>query len=197
MLTAWREYLYARACARFFAWCDGRGLTLITIRPFDVATYMETLQQTHSAPGVKQQLFALEAAIDKALLSAFGHGTSAYMRYNRAAALDHGPLITNVPVRSTVLPPASGEPGSQDDPREAQEARAYFSEGRERSIDLLQKAICTLEDEIEELNPVVAAPQKSNATQPADDVQMPQTSRRSFVNAAWRRVARWWRGPNS
>jgi hypothetical protein len=83
------------------------------------------------------------------------------------------------------------------DPREAQEARAYFSEGRERSIDLLQKAICTLEDEIEELNPVVAAPQKSNATQPADDVQMPQTSRRSFVNAAWRRVARWWRGPNS
>jgi hypothetical protein len=54
------------------------------------------------------EVFALEAAIDKALSSAFGHGTSAYMRYNRAAALDHGPLITNVPVRSTVLPPASG-----------------------------------------------------------------------------------------
>jgi hypothetical protein len=31
---------YARACARFFAWCDGRGLTLTTIRPHDVATYI-------------------------------------------------------------------------------------------------------------------------------------------------------------
>jgi hypothetical protein len=144
------------------------------------------------------EVFALEAVIDKALASAFGQRTSAYMRYNRAATLDHGPLITKAPVRSAVMPPESSEPGSQDDPREAQEARAYFSEGRERSIDLLQKAICTLEDEIEELNPVVAAPQKSNATQPADEVRTPQTSRRSFdLNAAWRRVARWLRGPNS
>jgi hypothetical protein len=142
------------------------------------------------------EVFALEAAIDKALASAFGQGTSAYMRYNRAATLDHGPLITKVPVRSAAVPPDSGEPTSQD-PREAQEACAYFSEGRECSIDLLQKAICTLEDEIEELNPVVAAPQKPNATQPADDVWTPQTSRHSFVNAAWRRVARWWRGRDS
>jgi hypothetical protein len=126
MLTAWREYLYARACARFFAWCDGRGLTLITIRPFDVATYMETLQQTHSAPGVKQQLFALEAAIDKALLSAFGHGTPAYMRYNRAATLDHGPLITNVPVRSTVVPPDCAEPGKPGSARGSGSTRIFF-----------------------------------------------------------------------
>src|ERR1700724_2259623 len=47
---------YARACGRFFAWCEDRGLTLTTIRPHDVATYIETLQQTHSAPSVKQQL---------------------------------------------------------------------------------------------------------------------------------------------
>jgi hypothetical protein len=26
---------YARACSRFFAWCDGRGLALATIRPHD------------------------------------------------------------------------------------------------------------------------------------------------------------------
>jgi len=50
---------YARACIRFFTWCEDRGLTLTTIRPFDVATYIETLQQTHSAPGVKQQLAAV------------------------------------------------------------------------------------------------------------------------------------------
>ena len=51
------------------------------------------------------QVVALEAAIDKALSSAFGQGTSAYMRYNRAATLDHSPLVTNASVRSTV-----GEP---------------------------------------------------------------------------------------
>jgi site-specific recombinase XerD len=49
---------YARACARFLAWCDDRGLTLATIRPHDVGAYIEALQQTHSAPGVKQQLAA-------------------------------------------------------------------------------------------------------------------------------------------
>src|SRR5438874_10387673 len=43
---------YARACARFFAWCEQRSLTLTAIRPFDVATYIEQLQQEHSAPGV-------------------------------------------------------------------------------------------------------------------------------------------------
>ena len=30
---------YARACSRFFAWCERRGLTLAAIRPHDVATY--------------------------------------------------------------------------------------------------------------------------------------------------------------
>src|SRR6201995_1919993 len=46
---------YARACSRFFAGCEERGLTLTIIRPFDVAAWVEQLQQTHSAPGVKQQ----------------------------------------------------------------------------------------------------------------------------------------------
>lgn len=49
---------------RFFAWCDDRGLTLTTIRPFDVATYIETLGKTHSAPGVKQQLAAVRMLFD-------------------------------------------------------------------------------------------------------------------------------------
>jgi CBS domain-containing protein len=39
------------------------------------------------------EVVALEAAIDKALSSAFGQGTSAYLRYNRAATLDHSPLV--------------------------------------------------------------------------------------------------------
>ena len=55
---------YARACGRFFAWCEDRALTLTTIRPFDVATYIEMLQQTHAAPGVKQQLAAVRMLFD-------------------------------------------------------------------------------------------------------------------------------------
>jgi site-specific recombinase XerD len=55
---------YARACARFFAWCDQRGLTLAAIRPHDVATYIEQLQTGASAPSVKQQLAAVRMLFD-------------------------------------------------------------------------------------------------------------------------------------
>jgi site-specific recombinase XerD len=55
---------YARACNRFFAWCEQRGLALAAIRPFDVAAYIEGLQQEHSAPGVKQQLAAVRMLFD-------------------------------------------------------------------------------------------------------------------------------------
>ena len=55
---------YARACRDFFAWCEGRGLTLATIRPFDVATWVQQKRQTHSAPAVKQQLAAVRMLFD-------------------------------------------------------------------------------------------------------------------------------------
>ena len=55
---------YARACQQFFGWCDERGLTLTTIRPVDVARYIEARQQTHSAPDVKQQLAAVRMLFD-------------------------------------------------------------------------------------------------------------------------------------
>jgi site-specific recombinase XerD len=55
---------YARACQTFFAWCDERGLILATIRPYDVATYIETRCLTHSAPDVKQQLAAVRMLFD-------------------------------------------------------------------------------------------------------------------------------------
>ena len=55
---------YARACATFFAWCDEHGRTLATVRPFDVASYVEARQQTHSAPDVKQQLAAVRMLCD-------------------------------------------------------------------------------------------------------------------------------------
>ena len=55
---------YARACTTFFAWCEERGLGLTTIRPYDVSLYIESRQQTHSAPDVKQQLAAVRMLFD-------------------------------------------------------------------------------------------------------------------------------------
>src|SRR3954464_6338328 len=55
---------YARACSRFFAWCEDRGLTPATIRPHDVGTYIEQLQSKVSAPSVKQQLAAIRMLFD-------------------------------------------------------------------------------------------------------------------------------------
>jgi site-specific recombinase XerD len=55
---------YTRACTSFFAWCEDRDLTLTTIRPHDVATYIEMRHQTHSAPDVKQQLAAVRMLFD-------------------------------------------------------------------------------------------------------------------------------------
>src|ERR1700677_307967 len=43
---------YARACTRFFAWCESRNLKLTAIRPFDVAAYVEMLQGDGAAPSV-------------------------------------------------------------------------------------------------------------------------------------------------
>src|ERR1700736_1406814 len=55
---------YARACSRFFGSWEERVLPLGAIPPFDVASYIEALQQEHSAPGVKQQLAAVRMLLD-------------------------------------------------------------------------------------------------------------------------------------
>jgi len=55
---------YARACSRFFRWCEDRGLTLTTIRPFDVGVWVDQLQENQGAAGVKQQLAAVRMLCD-------------------------------------------------------------------------------------------------------------------------------------
>jgi site-specific recombinase XerD len=55
---------YARACGHFFGWCEDRGFALASIRPFDVAAWVEQLQEKHAAPGVKQQLAAVRMLFD-------------------------------------------------------------------------------------------------------------------------------------
>ena len=143
----------------------------------------------------------LEAAIDKALSSAFGYGTPAYLRYNEAATLDPSPLLTNV-----AAPARPG--GSVRHEAKVQETRQQFSESKERAIALLQSAIRKLEEEIATAEPVTPAPEKSQAT----PVNVPDQQSRATPKAVvrppspktWgglgkvlrRRVGRWWRGSN-
>ena len=91
----------------------------------------------------------LEAAIDKALSSAFGYGTPAYPRYTEAATLHPSPLLTSLAVRAPAK--AAGGPARHD--AKVQEARQHFSENKTRSIALLQQAIRSLEEEIAEAEP--------------------------------------------
>ncbi len=147
-------------------------------------------------------ILELEAAIDKALSSAFGYGTSTYLRYNEAATLDPSPLVTNVTARALVSP-SPGGPTWRD---KVQETREQFSVNKARAIAFLQNAICTLEEEIADAQPVVAAPQKSEAAPvvapdepsevpPKAEVRTPSPRASSgFVGALRRHVGRWWRG---
>jgi hypothetical protein len=143
------------------------------------------------------EVIALEATIDKALSSAFGYGTQAYMRYNQAATLDFGPLISNATLGSPVLRPVGG-PGRHD--VQTEEARQYFYEGRARSIVLLREAIRTLEYEIPAMQPIVEAPKESRPAEKTGEVQTPQLQPvqggGNDLKAAWRRVTRWLGGRN-
>jgi site-specific recombinase XerD len=89
---------YARACGTFFVWCEDRGLTLMTIRTFDVAAWVEQMQETHSAPGVKQQLAAVRMLFDWLI-------TGQVVPMNPAAAV-RGPKHVVKTGKTPVLDPA-------------------------------------------------------------------------------------------
>jgi hypothetical protein len=139
------------------------------------------------------EIVTLEAGIDNALSATFGYGTTSYYRFNLAARLDVGPLVTSTALEGTVLRSVGG-PGGHDE-LAAQEARRYFSEGKARSIALLREAIRTLEAEIFDTRAAAGVAQRSEATQTAAQRNaLRQRVRGSFaLKAAWRRVKRWWR----
>lgn len=85
------------------------------------------------------EVVALEAAITDTLGAAFGHGTPRFNLYKDAADLDKGPhMARSDPMLSN----------AQYDAEDAIEAREYLAEGKKRSVQLLQGAIRSLEDEI-------------------------------------------------
>jgi hypothetical protein len=106
------------------------------------------------------EVVTLEAGIDNALSATFGYGTPSYFRFNLAARLDSGPLVTSAALESAVLSSVSG-PGNYDE-RAVQEARRYFSKGKTRSIALLQEAIRTLDADLSDARAVSRAPQPSD-----------------------------------
>lgn len=55
---------YAGATNKFFAWCVRHGLTLETVEPVHVATFVEQLGRTLAAPSVKQHLAAVRMLYD-------------------------------------------------------------------------------------------------------------------------------------
>jgi hypothetical protein len=146
----------------------------------------------------------LEGAIDKALSSAFGYGTPAYLRYNEAATLDPSPLLTTI----TVGNPARPIGGPIRNEAKVQETRQQFSENKERAIALLQNAIRTLEEEIVTAEPPIAAPKKSQTAPVIVLVQQSESTPKAGVRApslrTWggfrevlrRLMGRWWRGRN-
>jgi hypothetical protein len=78
-------------------------------------------------------ILELEAAIDRALASAFGYGTPAYLRYNQAATLDTSPLVANATARSPVIGPVGG-PGRQNAKAQCAKAFRITRSGRSRSF---------------------------------------------------------------
>lgn len=56
--------VYAHAVSRFCLWCEKRSVTLTSISPFVVATYIEQLTRERSAPTVKQHLSAIRRLFD-------------------------------------------------------------------------------------------------------------------------------------
>jgi predicted nucleotide-binding protein len=104
----------------------------------------ETVQARFHDP----EVMALEAAIDEALSAAFGHGTVEYQRYERAVALDHGPV--------EMRPIFDGR--RYDD---SFEARGYVATGKQEALALLGRAVRSLEEEIEDHEPDAAPPAAS------------------------------------
>jgi hypothetical protein len=139
-------------------------------------------QKAHKrAPAILE----LEAAVDKALSSAFGYGTPAYLRYNEAATLDPSPLLAEVAVRAAR--PVSGPVRHE---AKVQEARQQFSENKERAITLLQQAIHSLEEEIAKSGPKVGAEKAKQTPDVAADAK-PEPKSPAKIDARSAAPRRW------
>jgi predicted nucleotide-binding protein len=110
----------------------------------------------------------LETNIEGTLSSIFGHNTIEYVRYINAARLDNGPVTMRV--SSSWIEARGGGHGRYDD---AHEALQYVTEGRDRSIQILNQAISWLRDEI--------IAHKATSSVPLSEGTAPKISRKVFI----------------
>jgi hypothetical protein len=109
------------------------GVTRLERRIADLKVFDPQVIQKRWGPEVA----TLQTAIEETLASVFGHNTVEYKRYRPAARLDNGPSSSRM---------GSAFAGGHYDDRH--EARQYVTEGKQRSISLLQQAVRGLEEEI-------------------------------------------------
>ncbi len=100
------------------------GITRLNRRIEDLEQFNPNAVQRRWSPETR----ALQAAIDETLSDVFGHGTAEYNRYSDATRLDNGPLMI----------------GSGD----ADHARHYLSDGKEKAIALLRQAVRGLQEKL-------------------------------------------------
>jgi predicted nucleotide-binding protein len=108
------------------------------------------------------EVVAIETSIAEALASAFGHDTPRYNLYISAANLDQGP-------RSAMYIAGSGR-AANFAAEQAQKARQYLAEGKARSIQLLQRAIRALEEDLADQLPAISASLPQPASAPGNKV---------------------------
>lgn len=131
-----RPQLTAQQKAR----CIERIRTRIAeLNEFDPAT----IQQEHGDPQVK----ALEVSIKTALATAFGEDTNEYNRYRNAAFLDRAPI--RMSSRSSLIEATGGYSGFRGN--NFREAIQVISQAKAGSLALLNQAVRTLEEEIEDM----------------------------------------------
>jgi len=92
------------------------------------------VQDRFSSPEVT----AIQTAIDRTLVAAFGSGTVDFDRYASATRLDHGPV-------SISMGPSSGRGHAHQEP-----FQQYLQEGKDQAIILLTEAVKQLEEELED-----------------------------------------------
>ena len=92
---------------------------------------------------------ALEATIEGALASIFGHETVEYRRYARATQLDHGGVSVSF--------------GGRNMHEESRKAREYVSQGKIAAVEILKSAVKWLNEELSDSTEADAAVTESSA----------------------------------
>jgi integrase/recombinase XerD len=111
----------------FFAWCDGRDLTLPDIEPIHVGDYVKILGEKFEKPTVKQHLAAIKMLFDWLVVGQVVAINPAHAVRGPKHVLKRGktPVLTADQAREPATSPANGTFG-----RRREQRRATFAGSR-------------------------------------------------------------------